>query len=273
MAKRRFGLSIIVLIIAAATMVSGTYAWFLVGGFAELFDIGFDVMEATGGVELRGSATDSTWDVKLERDDFADGQIIAVDGKYAPVTSSNGVDFMRVGVEGDSFIVLTPTAGVDYNDFTLYARSTTEAPVDVNMKIVISGDEDSDATAAARVAVTYNGTTTIYALNESGATYAVTSSFTDGSITDDNSNRIIDSSDTGNGAAGLSAQAITDLDATGIIEGGSAISLQDVAAVSGQSEIRIKTWIEGNDADCIDVGENAIPGKNFSVKISFTTAG
>ena len=56
MAKRKLSMSLIVLIVAATTLISGTYAWFLVGGFAELFDLGFDVIEAEGGLELQGSA-------------------------------------------------------------------------------------------------------------------------------------------------------------------------------------------------------------------------
>ena len=90
MAKRKLGLSIIVLIVAATTMVSGTYAWFLVGGFAELFDLGFDVIEASGGIELQGSAGHAhagaedgaaqvEWGAYLQRDCFAAGELIVVD--------------------------------------------------------------------------------------------------------------------------------------------------------------------------------------------------
>jgi len=82
MAKRKLGMSIIVLIVAATTLVSGTYAWFLVGGFAELFDLGFEVIEAEGGIELQGSAGHAytsasegaekvEWGAALQRDCFA----------------------------------------------------------------------------------------------------------------------------------------------------------------------------------------------------------
>ena len=95
MAKRKFGASVIILCIAAITLISGTYAWFLVGGFANLFDLGFDVIEATGGLELRGDETTSQWTDKLERDDFTMYSFIAEGGAYRPVSSTNGRIFSR----------------------------------------------------------------------------------------------------------------------------------------------------------------------------------
>ena len=117
MAKRKLGLSLIVLIVAATTMVSGTYAWFLVGGFAELFDLGFDVIEADGGIEIQGSAGHAyataeegaasvPWGAYLQRDCFAEGELIAEGGKYSPVSSADGAAFTKVGLEGGYFASL-----------------------------------------------------------------------------------------------------------------------------------------------------------------------
>ena len=279
MAKRKLGLSIIVLIVAATTMVSGTYAWFLVGGFAELFDLGFDVIEASGGIELQGSAgiayatTDEgaasvQWGSYLRRDCFAAGELIAEGGKYSPVSSANGSAFTKVGLEGGYFASYTPEKGVDYNEMTIKIRSTTTETVDARMNIALTGlDGDNAAVSAARVSVTYKGNTTVFAM-AGDATYAVTTNdIPMATVMDSNNNSIIDSSET-QGVVSLSAQTVTELaqsaaDANRYEE---TMELPGVAGNTGYDEIVVRVWIEGNDTDC--TGEK-LSAKHLSASITF----
>ena len=279
MVRRKFYASLLMLIVASMTLVSGTYAWFLVGGFGSLFDIGFDVIEAGAGLELRGSAGSTTdgWKSQLEREDFVDGSFLAKDtGAYSPISSATGNDnsFIKLSLEGTNYISSgSVTAGTDYNDFTLFVRSTTEEIINVGMKIAISSDNNQAACNAARVAVTYDGVTKIYAIKGQAATNAVTSSFADNTVVDTSPDRIITSADTGYDKAGLTSQTINELESTGLLTTAQPIKLENVVANSNAtgSQIDVKIWLEGNDADCIDLGTNSIAGQSITVKVSFTT--
>jgi|GEM_PF-6522129 len=280
MAKRKLGLSLIVLIVAATTMVSGTYAWFLVGGFAELFDLGFDVIEAEGGIEIQGSAghahatADSgagqvAWGAYLQRDCFAEGELIAEGGKYAPVSSADGSKFTKVGLEGGYFASQTPTKGTDYNEMTIKIRSTTTEAVDARMNIALTGrDSDNAAVDAARVSVTYKGTTTVFAKAGDATSAVTTDNIPMATVMDSNNNSIIDSDET-MGVVSLEAQSVTELTQSAADSNRfeATMALPQVSAnTSSGDEIIVRIWIEGNDTDC--TGEK-LSAKHLSAKISF----
>lgn len=279
MAKRKLGLSIIVLIVAATTMVSGTYAWFLVGGFAELFDLGFDVIEASGGIEVQGSAghahsteddTNSVeWGAFLTRDCFNADEILAADGRYAPVSSVDGSSFTKVGLEGGYFASLVPARGADYNELNIKIRSTTTETVNGTMNISLTGDDtgNTDAVSAARVSVTYGGQTTVFAM-AGDSTYAVTTdNIPAATVKDSNNNSIIDS-DEAAGAVSLSAQNITELtpSAADPTKFEAVLPLDNIPGNTSSADIVVRIWIEGNDTDC--TGEK-LSAKHLSAKISF----
>ncbi|MBR4049032.1 MAG: hypothetical protein IKK09_00900 [Clostridia bacterium] len=277
MAKRKIGLSIIVLIVAATTMVSGTYAWFLVGGFAELFDLGFDVIEAGGGIEIQGSAgtayvveggESAAWGAYLDRDNFAEGELIAADGKYAPVSSADGAAFTKVGLQGGYFASLTPEKGKDYNEMTIKIRSTTAEAVTGTMHVALTGnDSGHEAVSAARISVTYAGNTTIFAM-AGDSTQAVTSNdIPVETVVDANNNSIIDSAEA-NGVVSLATQTITELTQSAAdqnkYEG--SLELANIPGNTGSETIVVRIWIEGNDTDC--TGEK-LSAKHLAASISF----
>lgn len=279
MAKRKLGMSIIVLIVAATTLISGTYAWFLVGGFAELFDLGFEVIEAGGGIELQGSAGHAytstaegaekvSWGAALQRDCFAEGELIAADGKYAPVSSADGVNFTKVVLKGEYFESAETKAGTDYNEMRMKIRSTTTETVNATMTITVTGrDGDNAAVEAARVSVTYKGTTTIFAAPGDATKAVTTKNITAGEVRDSNNNSIIDSSETA-GVVTLADQTVTllaqsEADAN---QYEATLELPGVAANTGSDEIVVRVWIEGNDTDC--TGEK-LSAKYLSTKITF----
>lgn len=280
MAKRKLGLSIIVLIVAATTMVSGTYAWFLVGGFAELFDLGFDVIEAGGGIEIQGSAGHAhmgaedtasvEWGAYLQRDCFAEGELIAADGSYAPVSSADGAAFTKVGLEGGYFASLTPEKGNDYNEMTIKIRSTTTETVDGTMNIALTGrDGDNTAVEAARVSVTYKGQTTIFAMEGDSAQAVVSNDIPAATVKDSNNNSILDSEDANFSSGYVSSQAINGtltVSAADPNKYEGTFALPQISGNTGSDEIVVRIWIEGNDADC--TGEK-LSAKHLSAKISF----
>ena len=312
MAKRKLGASIIILCIAAVTLISGTYAWFLVGGFAELFDIGFDVIEATGGLWLRGDAgtygggkTDNNgWGSNLERKDFKEMSFIVEGGKYKPVSSKDGTNFISVTMDGNNNFICNGVApskqtaedasDICYNDFTFSIRSTGDEIVQgtnrgAYVKIKLSGevyDEEGNrdestkgqagAAPAARVSITRDGETTVYSFD--GENYnAVTKEFSDGTIIDSviadgRGNYIIDSADTGYQNAGLASvesPAIESLNSeTGEFDA-IKIYLGNIPGTETGKDITIRIWLEGNDPQCIAFGEGAVAGKTLLANITF----
>ena len=304
MAKRKLGASVIILCIAALTLVSGTYAWFLSGGAANLFDIGFDIIESSGSILLQGEKgtyddgkTDNGgWGTKLGRADFDALSFIAEGGSFKPVSggafTQDSATFILVGLRNDEFdSQIAPskkTADVTadkicYNDFTFKIKSDGETIVgDATsgawMTVDFIGREKADtegnhaetpdgtanAANAARIAVTFDGTTTIYSTD--GEDYnAVTTNFVSG-ITDTDQNRIINGGDSGSGNAGLQAptlyKALVNADK-------SLVKLYFGNINATPKEVTVRIWLEGNDKDCVDFADRSIAGKNLLTKINF----
>lgn len=285
MQKRKISASVIILFIAAATLVSGTYAWFVVGGFANLFSLNNNVIQSGAGLEIQGSAHNGFKET-LEFTDFADGDLLKNDGTgfYTPVSlmnkasvASSDAQFVRVGLNGDTFSAKDATKGTHYNDFTVDLRQDKAgvAPADVEMKIRISGSVGTNGevnpTEAGRVAVTVDGTTTVYALNDTSDNY-VTAIFADDTITDTQADRVITSADNGAGSASLSPQTVVKLTDTGVKDDGSneGIIIPDVPDQSGSKTIKVQTWLEGNDPNCVDLDGQSIESGAFVIDISFT---
>ncbi|MGN0636310.1 MAG: hypothetical protein ACI4I5_08820 [Acutalibacteraceae bacterium] len=303
MAKRKLGTSVIILMIAAITLVSGTYAWFMVGGFASLFNIGFDVIQAEGGILLQGDAGTSNkgtaqWGDKLEREDFTINSFIVSGGKYLPISSTNGVDFKSVNMKDGKFInggqVTTKATATDpnqmhYNDFTFKMKSDGAVvsggdAFGAYMTISLSGDKEAEdgtitpgtgAETAARAAVYVDGVLKgIY--SSDGESYsAVTNYITDGIIVDTviadgRGNQIIDDGDTNAANAALvpvTTKSLVDEanDATKIYIGK---DLPESTSTDGVT-VNVKIWLEGNDKDCVDKGANAIAGKSLMAVVNF----
>ena len=306
MARRKLGASVIILFIAAITLISGTYAWFLVGGFASLFDIGFDVIEAQGGLLLQGSAGTAEegaddWGTVLGRVDFTEKSFIVEGGRYKPVSSMDGETFVSVQLKDGAFVSdgFAPSkddtdvsnSQICYNDFDFKVKSDSEEIVGDDssgayVQIELSGDSfdesgnitenESDplgAAVAARVAVTVDGVTRVYSVD--GESYnAVTRAFgTSIEDTDEadlgEGNRIIDTDEDTAGTAGLTAPAAYDKLAD---ENGVATKIY-LGSIPGNSsagkDVSIQVWLEGNDPDCVDFADNTVAGKSLMAKITF----
>ena len=302
MAKRKLGASVIILCIAALTLITGTYAWFLSGGAANLFDIGFDVIKSEGSVLLQGDRgtanggkTDNGgWGTKLEREDFETLDFIVEQGGFfKPVSGSNftasSANFIGVGLSGQGFeayeVPSKNTAGVNatdicYNDFTFKVKSGgDEIPGNDTsgawMRVDFIGREDANtetaagqpnAANAARVAVTINGSTTVYSTD--GEAYeAVTTKF-DGQIEDTKDDRIITSDDNDYSKAGLAAPS--SYKSLGTSENLTKIVLGNIKSSDADATVvNVRIWLEGNDKDCVDFPDRSIASKNLLTKIDF----
>ncbi|MBQ3150118.1 MAG: hypothetical protein IJB86_02605 [Clostridia bacterium] len=306
MARRKLGASVIILFIAAITLISGTYAWFLVGGFASLFDIGFDVIEAQGGLLLQGSNGTAEegaddWGTVLGRVDFVEKSFIVEGGKYKPVSSRDGETFVSVQLKDGSFVsdgyapskddADVSAAQICYNDFDFKIKSDAEEIVGdetsgAYVQIELNGDSfDADgnietdeedplgAAVAARVAITVDGVTRVYSVD--GQTYqAVTLPFgSEIADVDDpdlgEGNRIIDAGEDTASAAGLRAPDSYDrlADENEVL---TKIYLGSIPANSSAGkDVSIQVWLEGNDPDCVDFADNTVAGKSLMAKITF----
>ena len=303
MAKRKLGTSVIILMIAAITLVSGTYAWFMVGGFASLFNIGFDVIQAEGGILLQGDAGTSNkgtvqWGDKLEREDFTINSFIVSGGKYLPISSTNGVDFKSVNMKDGKFMnggqvttkaTATEPSQMHYNDFTFKMKSDGAVvsggdAFGAYMTISLSGDKEAEdgtitpgtgAETAARAAVYVDGVLKGVYSSDGESYSAVTNYITDGIITDTviadgRGNQIIDDGDPNAANAALAPVTTQSL-----VDGAGAAAkiyigkdVPESTSTDGVT-VNVKIWLEGNDKDCVDKGENAIAGKSLMAVVNF----
>lgn len=303
MAKRKLGTSVIILMIAAITLVSGTYAWFMVGGFASLFNIGFDVIQAEGGILLQGDAGTSNkgtlqWGDKLERDDFTINSFIIPGGKYLPMSSTDGKLFTSVNMKEGAFVnggqVTTKAYATDptqmhYNDFTFKMKSDGAVvsggdAFGAYMTISLSGDKEAEdgtitpgtgAETAARVAVYVDGNLLGVYSSDGESHSAVTNYITDGVIkdaivADGKGNQIIDEGDTNYVNANL-----VPVTTKSLVDGAGAAAkiyigkdLPESTSTEGVT-VNVKIWLEGNDKDCVDKGENTIAGKSLMAVVNF----
>ena len=249
------------------------------------------------------------WGKVLKLDNFKSGEFLPVKndasgkepGKYSPVSParfrtmpSAKSDFIKVGVKQDVFVCAEGKAAVDYNDFSINLRSETENPVNVEMKINIhpANGAKVSAVTAGRVAVTYKGITKVFALNDSGNMNVVSQTFANGSIKDTNGNRVIDGFESSSVLSNLNITKLEvaeddklhQLVCTGnmidnsgryidndgnFVSNGRGFVLNGVSGNKGYSTIYVQTWIEGNDTNCIDYGENSIASGSFIVDMSF----
>ena len=301
MAKRKIGVSLVILCIAAITLITGTYAWFLVGGFANLFDIGFDVIESTGGILLQGDKNtaekgSTQWGTYLDRTDFTDTSFISAGGKYKPVSSRDASTFVKVDLKNNIFSNASiapskagnsPADQICFNDFTFRIKSDADVipgsdSTGAYIEIRLSGDKVNEdgtttpdaespdgAAVAARVSVKIGeAEPTIYSID--GESYkAVTTAFAGEIIDTNDKNRIIDEGDTNFSAANLTAPsnygALRDSEKNAV-----KIFLGPIPANSSVGkEINVKIWLEGNDKDCVDFADNTIAGKSLLSRIQF----
>lgn len=283
MAKRKLGMSLIVLIVAATTLVSGTYAWFLVGGFAELFDLGFDVIQASGGIEVQGSAgtahkgsettlSDTGWGNFLARTDFTATDLLPTDGKYAPVSTANPAGgFYKTTNDGKYFQPDDPTAtvGQHYNRLGMKIRATGDAEGAATMTIKIStreGNTETSALPSARVAVVYDGRTEFFGLADSSTLYGLNANPALNTIEDNNGDSIINPDENGSILTTYNLTAMTATDSANEYQG--TFNITNIPSDTAGKDITVFIWIEGNDPEC--TGEYVKPGSGLSVKIEFT---
>ena len=270
------------------------------------------------------------WGKYLQLDNFKNNEILKPDsgtsedntaGVYVPVSpsqfrlSETGVTkFIRVTVTDDVFSSQEVSSKPDdpentsaqyYNDFSINLRSETSNAVNVEVHVNIHAADGAvsassardgdivDATTAARVAITYNGETRVFARNDSGSTYVVSSTFT--SINDSNGNRVIDTNENSSVLSNLNVTKLevaeTDedgrpqiictgnmVDSSGNyidndgneVASGRGYILNNVSNNNGFSTIYIQTWIEGNDPDCVDLEGRSISNGSFITDISFS---
>ena len=286
--RRKLTSSIVLLIVASIVLASGTYAWFVAGGLANMFTLDYNAVEAGEGLEVQGSAGNAyvsqggakqEWGSYLAYDNFNAGELLAEGtGIYTPVslaTKGANPTFVKAFLKGDTFNCTDAVKGTNYNDFSLKVRGSSAAPSTAQMKIKISGNTTAaggKVTDAGRVAVTIDGTTTVYALNDTSDSY-VTKTF-EGTVKDTDGNQIITTADDGYANAGLTSGSVTKLNSDGTIGSTGNGIVFDLAANQAEKTINVQTWIEGNDPNCIDAtkgGVNSIAGGQFVVDISFET--
>ena len=197
-----------------------------------------------------------------------------------PMARSNVYDFTREDVE-EMFNAMQETLNdakaefykkeyVEdyYNEMTIRIRSTTTETVDARMNIALTGrDSDNAAVSAARVSVTYKGTTTIFAASGDATSAVTTDNIPMATVMDSNNNSIIDSDET-QGVVTLESQTVTELAASAADANRfeATMDLPQVSANTGSDDIIVRIWIEGNDTDC--TGEK-LSAKHLSAKITF----
>jgi hypothetical protein len=197
------------------------------------------------------------------------GAWTSADGSYAPVSSANGVDFFMYSMSGSSAFINSENAAnvTNYYDSYQFRVATVVEQADVTATFTFAGVSGKSAAAAARAMVftstngttwtpyQENGSTVIFtAGSETASTYAVGQAIYTGTndnvISDDNSNFIMDSADTGYTA---NSSKFTEIPTSQMksAASGYAITLEDVQTQATSTlYVRTVIWIEGQDLDC-----------------------
>lgn len=245
----------------------------------------------TGWANTNPNHFAQTWVYDATANSGAGGYVLDANstGAYAPVSSDDGENFFMYSMNGASEFINSQDAAniVNYYDLYQFKVATVIEQADVTATFTFAGVTGNSAAAAARAMVftsttAANGSWTPYSENgtpiiftagsETASTYAVGSAIYTGSndttIADDNSNFIMDSTDTGYSA---NSSKFTEIPTTQMksAASGYAITLEDVPTQSGSSlYVRTVIWIEGQDANCApgDVdGHMVTSAWNFAV--------
>jgi hypothetical protein len=251
--------AVIMLLVAAITMSTASYAWFTMSNRVEVTDIQLSVVAPTNILIKNTAAATSTYGNSV--------QITAnpTTGRLNHASSVNGEDFFTVAdddadeyiavdgtVTGTPTLTSTTTSVADtidgyYIDFSLDLINTGENSVQVGIDNVVI---TSIGTSAA-------GTTDIvkavrFAVLQGSSAYP-------GLYVVDDSAEIVEVTEAYNTATTVSAQTkiVSDDDIFTVVGGGV------VANDAPKTTVVIRVWIEGQDAQCITANSDSTFGIAF----------
>ena len=274
MKKRSLFAAVAMLIVSALVLTSATYAWFAVGGDADISAISADVCEAGSGVQLKTTATSAKWVNSLADTDFgAAGSSDSLASEYKPVSSAAGTAFKAYNLQtGNIYAEDTGTITGYYSTYFFYVGTVADGDsVDATLKI------SGDAAAAARVAVfvkpagvsswtDQSVTSYLYSGQaESNTCYAVVESVS--GVEDTVRNDIMDGT-TETPSTNLAAQSITSEadDSTGATF---TITTPGQIGATNNAMVKVVVWLEGNDASCTAIN---VAEKDIATEWSFEVA-
>jgi hypothetical protein len=254
--------AIIMLIVAAITMSTASYAWFTMSNRVEVTGVELSVVAPTN-ILIREKKSGPTYDNFLNTVSLSTTSL-GIAGKLNHASSVNGVDMFTVedattmvntnGTLTSTATIIsttTPVATDDgyYVDFFLELVNTGEELVTVGLdKLTIAGVDDSAAEQNIEGAVRF-------AILDGSASKGV---FGQGEGT-----TVVAFSAAGAPGTTANQTVLTTSDNLFTLEGGGVADTS--ASPAGMKSITVRVWIEGQDPDCV----SAKAGSSFSIEFNF----
>jgi len=142
--------SLVMLLVAAISLSSATFAWFTAGKTAAVTDIEFTA-EAASGIQISANTTD--WKSTVSASEINTAQSNALTGKLIPVSSAGSVSGdgalqLYQGSMGDDGSLTTTLAtmsslssGGGYYKFDLYFMNAGSSALDLKLRLTASGTD------------------------------------------------------------------------------------------------------------------------------------
>lgn len=272
MKKRSLFAAVAMLVISAVLLTSATYAWFADASSATVSGFSGNVAAAGTGVQVKSHASGAVWTSSLTKANLNSSEDKYA-SEYTPCSTTDGTAWKKtsIGSANTYTAFQTATAGTDYDQYIFDVGTLASGDV-VTGTLFIGGG----AGAAARVLVeTKKGTG-----NWTQVGYFAPSTENWNGIVSFGALTVVDDGDYYVTAGDITA-ALASADPTSYLvpmsataapsSGGYGISLGEVgvAGSTTYTQVRVTTWLEGNDADCL---ARTISGQDITTSWSFVAS-
>jgi hypothetical protein len=272
MKKRSLFAAVAMLVISAVLLTSATYAWFAEAGNATVGTFSGNVAAAGTGVQVQSHVSGAKWTNALTKTDLASSEDLYA-SEYVPCSTTDGATWKKTSIgSGNTYSAFSgATAGTDYDQY-VFNVGTLAAGDTVTGTLYVGGT----AGAAARVLVEKK----VGAGNWTQVGYYSPAAETWNGIVNFGALTVVDDGDYYVTAADITA-ALSTANATDYLipmtstaapaSGGVAIDLGEVgvAGSATYTQIRVTTWVEGNDMDCL---ARTVAGNSITTNWSFVAA-
>lgn len=266
MKKRSLVAAIAMLIVSAIVLTSSTYAWFASSSSASVTSITARIDNNNGAISVAAAGTyaaNNTYKTSISKDDFT-----GLCTNFTPVDMnfSTTPQFNTLAYDTTEFKTFAgATENTHYLQYSFSIKCENAGGENATTKTVTltpTFTPNAKNFTYGIISVTPQGGSTTYYMYSASGSYVPMTQMTAATITDSNSNAIVDSGDTGYAAADMGTFG------AGCETGssGTALNVMTVAAnATGYCTVNVWVWAEGQDADCTGNVDAQTSGFSFAI--------
>lgn len=273
MKKRSLFAAVAMLIVSAVVLTSATYAWFAQASNATVGTFSGNVAAAGTGVQVQSHVTGAKWTDKLVKDDLASAEDLYA-SEYTPCSTTDGTSWKKTSIgSGNKYAAFADaTAGTDFDQYIFNVGTLAEHDT-VTGTLFVGGTAGAAARVLVEKKVGSGNWTQIGYFAPSAESWKGIVSLPGTADVVDNGDYYITEGDLTAAVSGIeTGDYLVPLTATAApASGGYGIELGEVGVAGSASytQIRVTTWVEGNDADCL---ARTVAGNTITTNWSFVAA-